>query len=134
MSSIAKKTNFYNLWKFCIWKVYVISFYILWNVYVLDIDIDLALAEVFSEHFKNYGEITDSVIMKEKGTGRPRGFGFVTFANPSVVEKVLEDDHVIDGRMVCNPLTPNTKFTMYAEPKPLKDTDPDPSTLKPNYP
>ncbi|XP_078428962.1 heterogeneous nuclear ribonucleoprotein 1-like isoform X2 [Wolffia australiana] len=56
--------------------------------------------ETFSEHFKNYGEITDSVIMKEKATGRPRGFGFVTFANPSVVEKVLEDDHVIDGRVV----------------------------------
>ena len=30
----------------------------------------------------------------------PRGFGFVTFADPSVVDKVLEDEHVIDGRMV----------------------------------
>lgn len=57
-------------------------------------------ADAFSKHFRNYGEITDSVIMKEKGTGRPRGFGFITFADPSVVEKVLEDDHVIDGRTV----------------------------------
>ncbi|CAA6671665.1 unnamed protein product [Spirodela intermedia] len=56
--------------------------------------------DTFSKHFRNYGEITDSVIMKEKGTGRPRGFGFITFADPSVVEKVLEDDHVIDGRTV----------------------------------
>lgn len=30
----------------------------------------------------------------------PRGFGFVRFADPSVVDKVLEDEHVIDGRMV----------------------------------
>jgi RNA recognition motif-containing protein len=30
----------------------------------------------------------------------PRGFGFVTFSDPSVIDKVLEDDHVIDGRTV----------------------------------
>uniref|UniRef100_A0A1D1YPX6 RNA-binding protein Musashi 2 n=2 Tax=Anthurium amnicola TaxID=1678845 RepID=A0A1D1YPX6_9ARAE len=38
--------------------------------------------------------------MKDKGTGRPRGFGFISFADPSVIEKVLEDEHVIDGRTV----------------------------------
>jgi len=38
--------------------------------------------------------------MKDKHTQKPRGFGFVTFADPSVIDKVLEDDHVIDGRTV----------------------------------
>ncbi|CAL9061562.1 unnamed protein product [Musa banksii] len=56
--------------------------------------------ETFNEHFSKYGEITDSVIMKDKNTHMPRGFGFVTFADPSVIDKVLEDEHVIDGRMV----------------------------------
>ncbi|XP_008782529.1 heterogeneous nuclear ribonucleoprotein 1-like isoform X2 [Phoenix dactylifera] len=56
--------------------------------------------ETFSKHFEKYGEITDSVIMKDKHTHMPRGFGFVTFADPSVVDNVLEDEHVIDGRMV----------------------------------
>ncbi|MQL80225.1 hypothetical protein Taro_012685 [Colocasia esculenta] len=56
--------------------------------------------DTFTKHFKKYGAITDSVIMKEKATGRPRGFGFITYADPSVVDKVLEDDHVIDGRTV----------------------------------
>ncbi|XP_076953374.1 heterogeneous nuclear ribonucleoprotein 1-like [Bidens hawaiensis] len=54
----------------------------------------------FSSYFSNYGEITDSVIMMDKVTGRPRGFGFVTFANSADADKVLEQDHVIDGRPV----------------------------------
>ncbi|XP_038986337.1 heterogeneous nuclear ribonucleoprotein 1-like [Phoenix dactylifera] len=56
--------------------------------------------ETFTEHFEKYGEITDSVIMKDKHTHMPRGFGFVTFADSSVIDKVLEDEHVIDGRTV----------------------------------
>lgn len=56
--------------------------------------------ESFSNYFSNYGEITDSVIMMDKLSGRPRGFGFVTFADHAVADKVLEEDHVIDGRAV----------------------------------
>ncbi|RWW86663.1 hypothetical protein BHE74_00004553 [Ensete ventricosum] len=56
--------------------------------------------DTFNKHFSNYGEIIDSVIMKDKNTHMPRGFGFVTFADPSVIDRVLEDEHVIDGRTV----------------------------------
>lgn len=59
-----------------------------------------ALPESFSNYFSNYGEITDSVIMMDKLTGRPRGFGFVTFADAEVADKVLDKEHVIDGRAV----------------------------------
>lgn len=54
----------------------------------------------FTKYFSKYGEITDSVIMKDRATGNPRGFGFVTYADPSVVDKVIKDKHVIDGKMV----------------------------------
>lgn len=54
----------------------------------------------FSKYFSKYGELTDSVIMKDRATGNPRGFGFVTYADPSVVDKVIKDKHVIDGKMV----------------------------------
>ncbi|KAF7819523.1 heterogeneous nuclear ribonucleoprotein 1-like isoform X1 [Senna tora] len=54
----------------------------------------------FVKHFGKYGEITDSVIMKDRKTGQPRGFGFITYADPSVVDKVIEDTHVINGKQV----------------------------------
>lgn len=54
----------------------------------------------FTSYFSKYGEIADSVIMTDKYSGRPRGFGFVTFADSSVADKVLEECHVIDGREV----------------------------------
>ncbi|OVA20796.1 RNA recognition motif domain [Macleaya cordata] len=54
----------------------------------------------FTKHFGKYGVITDSVIMKDRISGQPRGFGFVTYADPSVVDKVIEDTHVINGKQV----------------------------------
>lgn len=38
--------------------------------------------------------------MKDRKTGQPRGFGFVTYADPSVVDTVIEDTHVINGKQV----------------------------------
>ncbi|KAL6661737.1 hypothetical protein ACP70R_001121 [Stipagrostis hirtigluma subsp. patula] len=54
----------------------------------------------FVKHFGQYGEIVDSVIMKDRHTSQPRGFGFITYSNPAVVDKVIEDTHVINGRQV----------------------------------
>ncbi|CAL9759263.1 unnamed protein product [Musa acuminata subsp. burmannicoides] len=56
--------------------------------------------EKLREHFGNYGEVLDATIMRDKTTGRPRGFGFVVFADPSVLDRVLQDKHNIDGRNV----------------------------------
>ncbi|XP_078434655.1 uncharacterized protein LOC144705736 isoform X2 [Wolffia australiana] len=38
--------------------------------------------------------------MKDRKTGKPRGFGFITFADPSVVDRVIEDEHVFSGKQV----------------------------------
>jgi len=56
--------------------------------------------EKLVDHFKKYGEIIDSVIMKDRGTGHPRGFGFVTYSDPSAVDAVMKDTHTLDGRTV----------------------------------
>lgn len=56
--------------------------------------------ESFRKHFSQFGEITDSVIMMDKNSGRPRGFGFVTYADSEIANKVLEEDHIVDGRAV----------------------------------
>lgn len=39
--------------------------------------------------------------MRDRQTGRPRGFGFVTFTTPEAADAVVQDIHVIDGRQVC---------------------------------
>ncbi|XP_027170282.1 heterogeneous nuclear ribonucleoprotein 1 [Coffea eugenioides] len=54
----------------------------------------------FVKYFGNYGEITDSVIMKDRSTGRPRGFGFITYADPAVVDTVIAETHIINGKQV----------------------------------
>ncbi|KAG5128985.1 hypothetical protein JHK84_035382 [Glycine max] len=56
--------------------------------------------ETFVKYFEKYGEITDSVIMKDRHTGRPRGFGFITYADPSVVDQVIQENHVVNGKQV----------------------------------
>ncbi|MED6112754.1 hypothetical protein PIB30_064481 [Stylosanthes scabra] len=56
--------------------------------------------DTFVEYFEKYGEIMDSVIMKDRHTGKPRGFGFITYADPSVVDQVIQENHVINGKQV----------------------------------
>ncbi|GAB2278283.1 Heteroproteinous nuclear ribonucleoprotein 1 [Dionaea muscipula] len=56
--------------------------------------------EKLKEYFGLYGDVLQTNILKDKTTNRPRGFGFVLFADPSVVDAVLRDQHTIDGRMV----------------------------------
>ena len=56
--------------------------------------------ERLKEYFGKYGEVIEAVIMRDRVTGRARGFGFVVFADPSVAERVIMDKHIIDGRTV----------------------------------
>ena len=52
------------------------------------------------EYFENYGDVVQTVVMRDKTTGRPRDFGFVVFADPSILDRVLQDKHTIDARTV----------------------------------
>ena len=42
----------------------------------------------------------DLVIMKDRQTGRLRGFGFIKYADPSVVDTVIAETNVINGKQV----------------------------------
>ncbi|CAN8247778.1 unnamed protein product [Cochlearia groenlandica] len=55
---------------------------------------------LLKEYFTNYGEVSQVTVMREKATGRPRGFGFVSFSDPSVIDRVLQDKHHLDNRDV----------------------------------
>ncbi|XP_031481802.1 heterogeneous nuclear ribonucleoprotein 1-like isoform X2 [Nymphaea colorata] len=56
--------------------------------------------ETLRDHFKKYGDVVDSVIMRDRNTGSTRGFGFVLFSDSSASDKALQDKHVISGRTV----------------------------------
>lgn len=44
----------------------------------------------FTDFFAQFGRVIDATLMMDKDTGRPRGFGFVTFDNDAAVERVLQ--------------------------------------------
>ena len=56
--------------------------------------------DTLRKHFSSYGSISDAVIMRDRATGRARGFGFVVFSDPSVADTVVLEKHVIEGRTV----------------------------------
>ena len=43
------------------------------------------------ETFASYGEITEAVIIKDKYSGRSKGFGFVTFAAEDGAQKAVTE-------------------------------------------
>lgn len=42
--------------------------------------------------FSQYGEISELALIMDRDTGRPKGFGFITFANQQAAEKALEQN------------------------------------------
>jgi cold-inducible RNA-binding protein len=49
--------------------------------------------------FEAYGEIQECALIMDRDTGRPKGFGFITFATQEAAEKALEQDgNDCDGR------------------------------------
>jgi RNA recognition motif-containing protein len=57
-------------------------------------------SEGLISHFSAYGEVVDATIMNDKVTGRPRGFGFVTFRTIEAVDALMQEQHVLDGKQV----------------------------------
>lgn len=58
--------------------------------------------ESLSTYFGQFGEVSESTIMIDPTTDRSRGFGFVTFKDPAVVQFACTPnaEHRIDGKKV----------------------------------
>ncbi len=62
--------------------------------------------------FKEFGELTDFVIITDRMSGRSKGFGFVTFAKAEDATKAVEalNGKEIDGRpIIVNVARPQVK-------------------------
>ncbi|XP_035731412.1 RNA-binding protein Musashi homolog Rbp6-like isoform X10 [Vespa mandarinia] len=70
--------------------------------------------EGLREYFTKYGDITEVMVMKDPTTRRSRGFGFITFADPASVDKVLaQGNHELDGKKI----DPKVAFPRRTHPK-----------------
>ncbi|RMZ99202.1 heterogeneous nuclear ribonucleo A2 B1 -like protein [Brachionus plicatilis] len=57
--------------------------------------------EAFKTYFSKFGQLMDYVVMKDKESGKSRGFGFVTYANSVQVDELMKNrPHIIDGRQI----------------------------------
>ncbi|CAA7395741.1 unnamed protein product [Spirodela intermedia] len=54
--------------------------------------------EGLREYMSKFGELDDCIVMKERSTGRSRGFGYVTFGSAEDAKKALESDHILGNR------------------------------------
>jgi RNA-binding protein Musashi len=58
----------------------------------------------FIRYFEQFGAIVDYVVMKDKETGKPRGFGFVRYESQESVEQVLSPEmyrqHLLRGKWI----------------------------------
>jgi RNA recognition motif-containing protein len=54
----------------------------------------------FRSYFEPFGTITDAQVMTDRETGRPRGFGFVSFDSEAVVDTIMTLQHEIGGKVV----------------------------------
>lgn len=63
------------------------------------------LSALFSEH----GQVDEAIIIKDRMSGRSKGFGFVTFANDEEADKAIAslNEHELNGRaLVVNEARP----------------------------
>jgi RNA-binding protein Musashi len=59
-----------------------------------------ATEEDFKNFFKQFGRVVDATLMMDKDTGRPRGFGFVTFDGEAAVDATLQGPLQILGKPI----------------------------------
>jgi RNA-binding protein Musashi len=60
----------------------------------------LIVSDSLREYFSQFGEVTECTVMRDQSSGRSRGFGFLTFKDPKVVNTVMVKEHYLDGKIV----------------------------------
>lgn len=71
------------------------------NIYVSNLSFNVA-DEDLHDFFAEYGEISSAKVIKDKFTGRSRGFGFVEMPNDEQAQKAIQelDGATVEGRAI----------------------------------
>ncbi|MBW0506244.1 hypothetical protein O181_045959 [Austropuccinia psidii MF-1] len=56
--------------------------------------------DALKQYFSQFGSVVHCTIMRDPTNGRSRGFAFLTFADPAVVNKVMVKEHFLDGKLI----------------------------------
>ncbi|KAI0717267.1 hypothetical protein C8T65DRAFT_641933 [Cerioporus squamosus] len=58
--------------------------------------------DTLRQAFSSYGQILDSIVMRDRDTGRSRGFGFVTFSSQTEAQTAIAslNEQELDGRRI----------------------------------
>lgn len=81
------------------------------NIYVSHLSWDTT-SESLQELFAAYGEITSANVIKDRETGRSRGFGFVEMPNDEEGQKAIDELHetTFEGKTInVNVARPRTE-------------------------
>ncbi|GAB5356562.1 hypothetical protein AAMO2058_000300600 [Amorphochlora amoebiformis] len=72
----------------------------------------------FRAFFEKFGTVVEAKIMTDGMTGRPRGFGFVTFDNEDPVEAITQKHHLeLNGKQVeCKKAVPKARIEGNSKP------------------
>ncbi|MEL6614353.1 MAG: RNA-binding protein [Bacteroidota bacterium] len=74
------------------------------NIYVANLPYSTSDAEL-RELFEAHGEVSSATVIKDRETGRSRGFGFVEMPDDAAAKSAIENLH--DSPMGGRPLTVN---------------------------
>lgn len=56
--------------------------------------------ETLTTYFAKYGAVEDAVVMRDRNTKMPRGFGFITFKDEASAAAACKETHTIDGKTI----------------------------------
>ncbi|KAG8714609.1 hypothetical protein FRC08_011684 [Ceratobasidium sp. 394] len=58
--------------------------------------------DTLRQAFEEYGQVLDSIVMRDRDTGRSRGFGFVTFSSSQEADAAVNglNEQDLDGRRI----------------------------------
>lgn len=57
--------------------------------------------DILKEHFSKFGEVTQLILIRDRETGKSKGFAFITFKNSEDAEKAKTlDGSNLEGRLI----------------------------------